>query len=164
MVRSVVLKRDLPSTVIIKIQERYPIAKLRSGTKTYLIDGDSVIIDKNGAYKTTLLPEITGYNMRKISVGKKLSSKHVSKALEFIELYKESSLRNYATIKQIDISESRVLKAFTTDGAAIDMDTVSFEKKISRLIAIYKDSKKKDLLIDTIDLRYNSVPIRYKKK
>ncbi len=60
-VREATLRRELPSTIAVRITERVPMATARLGTTLYLVDVDGMIIDEYGpAYAAFNLPIVEG--------------------------------------------------------------------------------------------------------
>jgi len=60
-VHDATLRRELPSTVAVRITERSPIAIARLGSTLYLVDSDGMIIDEYGpAYAAFNLPIVEG--------------------------------------------------------------------------------------------------------
>lgn len=60
-VHEATLRRELPSTIAVRITERVPMAVARLGTTLYLVDIDGMIIDEYGpAYAAFNLPIVEG--------------------------------------------------------------------------------------------------------
>lgn len=163
IIRDVTIKRHLPDQIIIKVYERFPVSSIFVNNTPFLIDEDGVIIGNNSSFKATALPTIRGCSLTTISIGQKLISPVIDKAIDLVMFCRESSLRDYIVITSIDISNPRNIRLKTADDTLINIGDSDFEERVSRLIAIYKDTSKKDLRNDSIDLRYDSVPVTFKK-
>ncbi|MFC1668148.1 cell division protein FtsQ/DivIB [Chlamydiota bacterium] len=159
LVKEAILKRQLPNTISIKIIERYPIAKIIHKKHPYLVDEEGVVIFKNSPFKMSSLPEIISNNTIGLVLGQKISSHIICNALDSINIYNESQLKNLFILSKVLIKDPHTITFVTQDKTTITIGNEQFIDRFTKLLAIYKDNKKKDLRITSIDLRYNSVPI-----
>ena len=64
-IRSVIVQRQLPSTIYIRVAERTPIAILQSNQKLYLVDAEGVVLENDGIGDFDNLPIIIGEEAEK---------------------------------------------------------------------------------------------------
>ena len=87
-IKEVTIKRKLPDTIIINIEERIPTAIILVSSeyisKVYEVDNEGYIISEGSKILNYDLPIITGVTNKDITVGLKIKEKFILKLLDFI--------------------------------------------------------------------------------
>ena len=102
---SVKVKRVLPDTVKIQLEERKQTAAIVYGEKYVVVDGDGVVLRKTG-----VMPEITvlkGLTISKLSVGEKVETEEkvlLRQTLQMLSVMEKSNMY----FKTIELSEGEI--------------------------------------------------------
>ena len=102
---SVKVKRVLPDTVKIQLEERKQTAAIVYGEKYVVVDGDGVVLRKTG-----VMPEITvlkGLTISKLSVGEKVETEEkvlLRQTLQMLSVMEKSNMY----LKTIELSEGEI--------------------------------------------------------
>lgn len=102
---SVKVKRVLPDTVKIQLEERKQTAAIVYGEKYVVVDGDGVVLRKTG-----VMPEITvlkGLTISKLSVGEKVETEEkvlLRQTLQILSVMEKSNMY----FKTIELSEGEI--------------------------------------------------------
>lgn len=107
--RDVEISRSLPSVLVIDIEPRLPIAKLKlyGKTKFYFIDKEATILGLLDQKQYATLPEISGVGrkVKNLTTGETINSSLLDIALKVLEEYADiEELKQYA-IEEIDVSD-----------------------------------------------------------
>lgn len=134
-VRTVGLRRVLPGTLYIHVEEHEPAARIHL-PETYLVSREGVIFKKAGPEEGADLPQITGLQGEKSGITPRLR-KQVRESLALINLLDRSgALDNYG-LRAVEWQADRRLALITKqDGLAIELGTPPWQEKIDRLIQV----------------------------
>ncbi len=125
---TVEVTRSLPGSVLIRVTERVPVATVMTADGYWLIDKNTVCFDLS-AEQDQAYPLITGLDGSIGAPGLPLSCSVRAKLLrEFFTLW---AGKEFATLKELDLSSSYNLIIYTTDQMEIWLgDSSSLEKKL----------------------------------
>ena len=102
---SVKVKRVLPDTVKIQLEERKQTAAIVYGEKYVVVDGDGVVLRKTG-----VMPEITvlkGLTISKLSVGEKVETEEKVLLRHTLHMLSVMEMRNLF-LKRLELSEGEI--------------------------------------------------------
>lgn len=111
--RNIEVIRSLPDTLIINIEKRLPVAKLKLNLpsigkeRLYFIDNEATVLDLPYDKKYKSLPEVLGLKnkIRNPEVGKRIKEDDLDVALAILREYKKTEdFRQYA-IESLDVSD-----------------------------------------------------------
>ncbi|MGQ9631681.1 MAG: cell division protein FtsQ/DivIB [bacterium] len=146
-IRRATLRRVLPSTLRIDVEERKPIA-LVSLNKLYEVDEDGVILPVKRGVTDFDLPVITGV------LGEDVDREKVRYALRVlgeIALLDPSFIDRVA---EIDVGDERNAVIYTVDGVRVWLGRDHTREKIIYLKGILQDFRGKEDSIEYVDLRF----------
>lgn len=138
------LKKQFPATLIVKIEEAVPKALLRIGTRLFLIDSDSRILEEIKDKGTYFLPVILEIDPEKDRGG----------VLESLKLIDALNGKNILPGKSIEIMLRPYGLAMNVDGEFVKVGYGGYVKKLDRWRELEPEIRRKNLIIDYIDLRF----------
>ncbi len=162
-VKTVVIERSFPNTILVNITERIPIGQVSWRRNIYGIDEDGVIIKLN---ELRMLPEIIGLKLNNPE-----ASELIKKVITIIKAYKMGKLAEFGSLKNIDVKRSKnlILGFICQDNEIkIKIGKTGFEEKLvmlENLLSRLEQTQRDKLLY--IDLRFgedlNTIPVKYRK-
>jgi cell division septal protein FtsQ len=159
LIRAATIVRRLPNTLVVRVVERQPIARLRSGGKDFLVDGDAVLFDLTPGAPLERLPRITGVRLKEPKQGDRVEDEKLSTALHVLKLYWASSMPSLMQIESVDVNNLSNVKLYPMPGpktnrnAEFMLGDGDYEKRLARLsVALCKSSKP----LGSLDLRLPS--------
>jgi len=97
-VDKVLVSRRLPSTIVIQVQERVPVAVLPYAGYFVEVDGAGLAIGLEESYRAKELPLLTGLALRSVKVGCPVDAPEISSALAIATALPESILQHVSEI------------------------------------------------------------------
>lgn len=165
LIKGALIRRRLPNTIEIKVYEREPVARVRTaGRKGFWLEVDEYGIVTGQSEKPRDLVFISGRKFPVVPVGMYVDVPGLEKALEIAQIYNNSKVQAELNIDHLDISSSKNVVMVLGDGARIMMGKDHFEDRFGRLLAILEDLKAKNTTAETIDLRFQSVPVKTRER
>lgn len=148
-IKSIVLEKEFPQTIIIRIEPRIPIAAIGDETKNLYIDSEGIILTAETNFST--LPRIKTFDFEIYKDGK--ADWRVTKASSFIDMVGKQGI----LIDQILIDNSlNSFKVETGDGIEIllpfDTDIATKASSLQIILARFKIVGKN---ITRIDFRFD---------
>ncbi len=146
-IRSVNVRKELPDTLLLVIEEAEPFALLDMNSHLFLVDDKGKLLEelKNGSIP--FLPVITGNPFREsegfseaINLAKLMNSKGFSSEREQIEIFAGKPHELTVTI----------------DGTVVKMGSGKYEEKLERLVALEDELMNRGIPVDYIDLRFEN--------
>ena len=163
-IEKVLIERELPNTLKIRIEERQPVARLTNKKLERfpnLIDRHGVVFfNPSVNYK---LPTITGFD-QDIRPGVKLSNSDIDFSTRIINLVASNvNLNKYIEIDEINIKHSDYIKLILHNNAEVRIPRFTFEANLNKLATIIKIEDGQGRNIKSVDLTVDSikVPVRY---
>ena len=155
-VESATIRRVLPSTVEIAIQERRPMGIGRLGTAMYLIDGKGVIIDEYGpAYADIDLPIIDGIGAAPQDGGSIVDvtrAEFAGRVISAIAARPEIAKR----VSQIDVADLHdAVVILDGDAALLHLGDTEFVARLQQYIDLAPALHERLAGIDYVDLRFD---------
>ena len=162
-VKTVVVERSFPNTILVNITERIPIGQISWKRNIYGIDEDGVIIKLS---ESKMLPEIIGLKLNNPE-----ASELIKNAIRIIKAYNMGKLAEFGSLKSINIKKSKnmILCFMCKDNEIeIKIGKTDFEEKLAileDLLSRLKQTQRDKLLY--VDLRFgedlNTIPVKYRK-
>lgn len=145
-IKDIKIRRSLPNSIIIDIDERNVVAAVPYSGVYLQIDEDGVVIEVSKEYQDSSMPILSGLKVKNFYVGKKLDLENISefnKSLAILKGLKENKMEDL-------ISEVRILDGsislISSTGLMIDFNV---EKNID-----YRLSFLKSVLLDLSSKNY----------
>ena len=162
-VKTAVIERSFPNTILVDITERIPIGQISYGRNIYGIDEEGVIIKLN---ESRGLPEIIG-----LKTNNPEASELIKKIITIIKTYNMGMLTEFGSLKNINVKrpENLILDFICQDNEIkIKIGETGFEEKLVLLedfLSKLGQAQGEKLLY--IDLRFgeglNTIPVKYRK-
>ena len=125
---TVEITRSLPGSILIRVTERVPVASVMAADGYWLIDKNTVCFDLSAEQDQTY-PLITGLDGSIGAPGLPISCPVRAKILR--DFFTQWAGKEFATLKELDLSSSYNLIIYTTDQMEIWLgDSSSLEKKL----------------------------------
>ena len=165
-VSSAKVERHFPDRILIRIQERMPVAKIVGinddlGTRElFYLDREGVVLKPRDGETTPQLPEIIGLTSTEVELepGVRLDQHALTKALQILEAIKNISVLNTSIdVRYIDLSQPLSIKMVTTRDISITFRLDYIDQQLARLDAIFRRYAGDPRTIHTVDL----TPDRY---
>ncbi len=159
---SLILKRRLPTTLIVEIQERMPLGVWCQGENCFYIDREGIIFEEN--------PQETEFIIKseeqktQAFLGEKVIKKNILESIFEIQRKLKENLK--VNIKEIIVLEKEKISAKTSEGWGIYFDpTGDIDWQLTKLSLVLEKEippeRRKDL--EYVDLRFgNFAPYKYR--
>jgi len=143
-IKNAYIKKQLPATLLIKIEEAEPMALLSLKKRLYLMDGDGELLERLKGDGVPFLPVIKNINPKK--------KKDMKEALKLVSILNNKNI--IANRESVEIGiESYGLK-MNMDGELIKVGYGDYSAKLDRWMALEPEIRKKGLPIKYVDLRF----------
>jgi cell division protein FtsQ len=152
-VAEALLRRTLPSTIDVSVQERNPLGIGRINGSLYLIDDEGVVIDDYGPnYADLDLPIIDG-----MSSAPDEASPDVAKAVLARRLLDALRVRNMvARVSQIDVTDSRnAVVLLDGDPTLVRLGAEHFVERLQSYLELAPALRERVPGIDYVDMRFD---------
>lgn len=154
-VADVVLRRVLPSTVDVFIEEREPVAVARLGQQLYLVDGTGVIMGEYGPlYRDLDLPIVDGLAAPRTADGPVIDPGRAQLAARlFRALDARPALKRL--VSQVDVSNDRnVVVLLGDDTTALYLGDEAFVERLQTYLDLTPALDTRGRSVDYVDLRF----------
>ncbi len=175
LVRRAEVRRVLPNQLVIRVEERRPVARLQVSSPA-LRDAE-FLIDRAGTVLKPLrltdgrvvqpqirnpLPVLTGVALADIQVGRKVTSRAIYQALDLLDEFHQSAAGSMIDLAQIDLSQPRRLVARTSAGAVLLFQPGEYLQQLRRLGVIVQWAGREQRRIQSVNLTVSqSVPVTF---
>ncbi len=158
-VKTVKVWRRLPSTLVIKVEERRPVALLLKEDVFYQIDAEGYAVGKGVLQDAEHLPFVDLPNLKRIVIGHRIKAKHLDSML-----YTLVAAYSYLVDmpKKIDVDKKGYLCLYIKEGRILlgNFDNQEIINRRLRLASeIYKSVKEQGRSIEYIDVRFGNNPV-----
>ncbi len=169
-IAGVQVERSLPSTLIITINERLPVARMMPYSPkgnllaqyNYYIDSGGYVMRPKEGERLKPLPVITGVSIDEVRVGEFMEKEEVLSALNLLRAASYYGLKSQLDLRQLEIQPRGILVVRTRDRGLIRFRTDHLDQQIKRLQAIFNHSQRNHKYIRTVDLTpQRNVPVTY---
>ena len=170
LIRRVEVRRVLPQRLVIRVNERIAMARLRVpapelADATFLIDRSGVVMKPVRLDDGTVLqpqspaplPVLTGIKLSDVRVGRPAESEQIYRALELLDKLEQAAAGSMLEIESIDLSRARQLVLTTRQHTVVKFDVEDFQPQLRRLSAILAWAQKRQRLVQSVDLTVNRV-------
>lgn len=152
-IRAVSIQRVLPSRMVLRVDERMPLARVAQGDSGFFfaVDRDSHILGLAGS-KLRNLPVIRGFSDRGIAPGSVIRDAGATDALQLIGLLDASPAGEIVQVSSIDVSKPDYLDVALGNGVKVLMPRHTSRAKLNDLVMILRESGGRLSFIDlTVD-------------
>lgn len=149
LIKDVSIKREFPSTIVVKLTERIPVGVIVLNGHYVEIDNEGMVLSLDGTHFD--LPFITGCKGKTSSTGNKIQINE----LDFIlDMLKQIRKNTQLQIAEINITQKEDMTFFTNDAITVYIGSnEDMDKKIKLLTSILNDIHSKNKDVGMIDIR-----------
>jgi cell division septal protein FtsQ len=164
VVESVYLERKLPHTLIVKVKERVPVARVQGRQQRrypFVLDRDGVVLPHRQS--AAALPLIKGID-EDLRLGQEIDTADVDIVLDIIALCEEhGSLRNYIHIESLDVKYDDFIDMRLKHDVRVRMPRFKLKTKLQNLATVIKIAHEEGRRVKEVDLTLDSrkVPVMY---
>ena len=152
-VKTATLRRVLPSTIEVDVDERSPIGLARIGGRLYLIDGAGTVIDEYGPnYSEGGLPIVDGLSTGTDGAADEIRAQLISSLVTALEAIPELSSR----ISQINVEDPYDAVVLLNEGPTlVHLGREQFAERLREYIELTPALRAHVADIDYVDLRFD---------
>ncbi len=143
-IKKVVLKKQFPVTLLIKIEEAVPKALLSIKKQLYLVDENGKILERIRGEGTLFLPVIKDINLE--------NKQGISEALKLVEVLLEKNV--FANKESVEIGLESYGLTMDIDGEFIKVGYGKYSEKFDRWVELEPEIRKRGVPIKYVDLRF----------
>ena len=155
-VNTVSVRRILPNTLQVTIQERVPFGIIRAD-QHYLVDNKGVVIAPIQDQKAWNLPLITGIPEGTLLASRRVNSPSLHSALELLQLMQDLKVTWLSEVLEISCENQENIVLYNKNrGREIRLGVNNLQEKVIYLQTIWDDIKTRVSGIEYIDLRYKN--------
>ncbi len=155
-VERVFIERRLPSSLLISIRERKPVALLDNGT-LYGVDREGRVLSPSSALLSEDLPLISGVSLKADAVGTTGMAEELKPALDFFSFLKRKDKVLSADVSEVNLSDKEALKVTFIDGIQATFEPPVTEHELNRMALVLSDLNQKEKRAGTMDFRYKDM-------
>lgn len=149
-IRSASVRKEFPGTLSITVEETEPLALLEKNERLFLIDGQGTVLEELKHDVIPFLPIIVSDPERE--------KEGFSEALTLVRLLNERGMiaeRSHIEVIAHSPNELRV----EMDEFVVKMGAGGYDEKLERLALLEEELKQRNLIADSIDLRFGDKAI-----
>lgn len=149
-ITSVSVRKEFPGTLSITVEETEPLALLEKNERLFLVDGNGTILEELESDVIPFLPIIVSDPERE--------REGFSEALTLVRLLTERGMiadRSHIEVIAHSPNELRV----EMDELVVTFGAGSYDEKLERLVLLEEELKQRNILADSIDLRFGDKAI-----
>lgn len=160
-IADVSVERKFPSTIVIHVTERKPLAYIASGYGFVEVDKEGIILAAFKNLKQVSVPMVTGIRLDNGYVGDRVEHPIAKKVLIYLSLLEEDTLN---TLSEINIKPNEEIIGYTINSVELRLGTVErLQEKAKFSNDILKEIQQKKIMVEYIDLNYTSPFIKFKQ-
>jgi cell division protein FtsQ len=160
MVESVQLERRLPHTLVIKVKERLPVARIsgRHTPRPFVVDRFGFVLPPRQS--SASLPLIKGLDID-LRLGQPANHPDVKNALKIIALCDSIGyLRTYVQVESLDVKYSDFIDMRLKGGIRVRMPRFSLKPKLQNLATVIKIANGQGRRVKEVDLTLDSAKVK----
>jgi cell division septal protein FtsQ len=175
LLRHAEVRRLLPNTLVLHVDERVPVARLLFATASgtdgeFMVDDAGVVLKPLRLSDGTVihpqtrgpLPVLVGLGPGDVQVGRRVQSPAATRALGLIEDFTESAVGSVLALDRIDVSKPGQITVVTRDRAVIQFAKEDYQGQLRRLAAVVAWARQRQKLVQTVDLTVaKTVPVTF---
>jgi cell division septal protein FtsQ len=155
-VDQVFIERRLPSSILISIRERKPVALLDNGS-LYGVDKEGRILSPSDALINQDLPLISGVSFGADAVGTTQTAQILKPALDFFNFMAKKDDVLAHDVSEVNLSEPESLKVTFINGTQVTFNTMVSDTDLKRMALVLGDLNEKGKKASTMDFRYRDM-------
>jgi cell division protein FtsQ len=146
-IKRVSVRKELPGTLVVKVEETEPQALVRKRNAFVIVDNEGVELERIHGRPERFLPLISSFDTRE--------TKEFREALRLASVINDAGIAKRAKSVEILGLDGDVKDlAVRIDGMEIKVGEGSYDKKLARLFELIEEIKNRPIKVDYIDLRF----------
>lgn len=154
----VFVERRLPSSILISVRERKPVALLDNGN-LYGVDGEGRVLPSSAALLREDLPLVSGASLKTDAVGMITMAETLKPALDFFAFLKRKDEVMAQDVSEVNLSEPGSLKVTFIDGIQAAFNPPVTETDLRRMAQVLSDLNQKGKRAGVMDFRYRDMAL-----
>lgn len=157
LVKGVEIRRSLPDTLALRVNERVPLARVSTRRSAYpmMLDDEGVLLGP--ARRARTLPTLSGLRSKKLKMGRMLDGKLTRDALEVLDLCDRTRLKQFIQIENIDISDAETMELRLRTGEYVVLPRRNIRSKLVDLANILNTSRRQNRRLAKIDMTVDRI-------
>jgi len=145
--RSVSMRKELPDTLVIRLEESSPVALLQSGDGLFIVDSEGLLLERVSEAPVYFLPVIVH-----------ASADGSSEFMEAVKL--ASAIGDINEAREVELVEIAGLESgsrnmvIRLDGVDIKIGEGNYREKLVRYFELSREIGRRNINVDYIDLRF----------
>lgn len=152
----VFVERRLPSSILISVRERKPVALLDNGV-LYGVDKEGRVLSHSDALLNEDLPLISGVRFGAEAVGTTQTAQTLKPALDFFTFIGKKDPVLAHDVSEVNLSDPDSLKVTFINGVQVTFNDTVSETDLKRMALVLADLNEKGKKAGTIDFRYRDM-------
>jgi cell division septal protein FtsQ len=154
-VKSVVIRRLMPDTLTVAVEERVPYAVAVAGQQHMVLDSTGVVLGPSLPERDARLPRLKLRDRRALTPGMRLRQRDIRQALELIQAYSSSAATAGTRLVALTVEASGTAVAEVEPYAfAIRLREQALATQLERLPAVVQVIRERELAVQLVDLSY----------
>jgi len=155
------VSRRFPSTIVISITERKPMAYVASGNGFLELDKQGVVLAAFKNIKQINVPMITGIRLENEYISDKIENEIIGNVVNYLSLLDEITLNQ---LSEINLKSSEQIIAYTVNSVHIRLgNSAQLSDKVKLTNEILHELSEKKKIVEYIDLNYSPPVIKFKQ-
>jgi cell division protein FtsQ len=152
-VRSAALTRAFPHRLVVQVQERAPVAFVKSNGRVNLLDADGVVLEKpeNASFD---FPVLTGWDVAQSSDDRQ---KRLALYTDFMRELGDEASHSGWLVSEVDLSDPDDLRALLVQAhetVQVHFGHQDFLERFRAFLMLLPELRKNSSKLDSVDLRY----------
>ncbi|MBU0679060.1 MAG: FtsQ-type POTRA domain-containing protein [Verrucomicrobia bacterium] len=157
------VRRDLPDTLVIRVNERVALARFfwPKMRVNLAVDSEGYILGPS--YSSPYLPSITGFRTLGLSPGDQIHEGRFHDALLALDICDTTRINQYIEIDSIDVQNPEYLDVRLKGGERVLLSRSDLEVKLRKLVSIIQASHDRGVQVASIDMTVDrNFPVEYR--
>jgi cell division septal protein FtsQ len=154
-VKTVILRREFPNTLIVTVQEREPYLVVQAEDQRLILDAEGVVLGSLPPQQDQGLPQLLLRQQRVLTPGMRLQQEEVQRALEFVCDYRASPITGAMRLVALTVEESgTVVFEVAPYPFKLRVGEGNLDAQLGRLPSVLHYITQQGLTVRSIDLSY----------
>lgn len=155
MIERVTVRRQLPDTLHVAVQERVPRLTVTSGAQRVVVDRQGVVLRPVVTAQDRSLPQLILNEQKALAPGMRLRQKSVQRTLDVVRVYAASSVAGILRLVSCTVRDSGVAQCrMAPDAFVLQVGEGDVASQLKRLPPVLRYLRQHDLAVRTVDVSY----------
>ncbi len=155
LVHTVVMRRQFPETLQIRVQERMPYLTVAAGADQVVIDAEGVVLRPVQSARDRNLPQLRLDGKRALAAGMRLRQADIQRAIELLRAYHDSSVAAIMRVASLVVEKSGASRwRFASYPFPVRFGEGRIEAQLERLPPVLQYIRERGLAVHVLDLSY----------